>query len=147
MKRLFRLYCGVVVAWLAVYPAALLAQSSQTENPVPIPVKVNSYQISGTQSASLYEKAELIINDENQFWEIILYRKGGDREIIKMETFDDIGKDLAVFRTITIQEGGRPAYIARDLFAYMPVFNSGKIQIDLCNAKTEGVRRRIILAL
>jgi hypothetical protein len=29
----------------------------------------------------------------------------------------------------------------------MPVFNDGKIQVDLCDTKTEGVRRRLILEL
>jgi hypothetical protein len=153
-----KLFLRYLLVWLAIFPAALFAQtvsappagnSSGTEPaisaPAPIPVKVGSYQVSGKQTASLYEKAELVINDTAMSWEIVLYRKNGNSERIKMEKFDDIGRNLAVFRAITIQEGGKPAYPAISLFAYMPVFSGGKIQIDLCDTRTEGVRRRLIL--
>jgi hypothetical protein len=112
--------------------------------PLSVPVKIVSYLISRKQTAAQYEKADLIIDDETQSWEIILYRKDGkDPEHIKLETFDDIGQNNGVFRTITIREGS--ATSGSDLFAYMPVFSNGKIQVDLCNTRTEGVRRRLIL--
>jgi hypothetical protein len=114
--------------------------------PLSIPVKITSYLINRRQTAAQYEKADLIIDDETQSWEIVLYRKDGtDSEHIKLEKFDDIGNNTGVFRTITIMEGDKTS--GSNLFAYMPVFNDGKIQVDLCDTKTEGVRRRLILEL
>jgi hypothetical protein len=114
--------------------------------PLSVPVKITSYLISRRQTAVQYEKADLVIDDETQSWEIILYRKDGkDPEHIKLEKFDDIGHNTGVFRTITILEGGKTS--GSNLFAYMPVFDNGKIQIDLCDTKTEGVRRRLILEM
>jgi hypothetical protein len=112
--------------------------------PLSIPVTITSYLISRRQTAVQYEKAELIIDDETQSWEIVLYRKDGkDPEHIKLEKFEDIGRDNGVFRTITIKEGSTTS--GSNLFAYMPVFTDGKIQVDLCDTRTEGVRRRLIL--
>jgi hypothetical protein len=114
--------------------------------PLSIPVKITSYLISRRQTAAQYEKADLIIDDETQSWEIILYRKDGtDSDHIKLQQFDDIGNNNGVFRTITIQESSKTS--GSNLFAYMPVFTDGKIQVDLCDVKTEGVRRRLILEL
>jgi hypothetical protein len=114
--------------------------------PLSIPVKITSYLISRRQTAVQYEKADLIIDDETQSWEIVLYRKDGtDPEHIKLEKFESVGRDNGVFRTIIIQEGSKTS--GSDLFAYMPVFTDGKIQVDLCDTRTEGVRRRIILEL
>jgi hypothetical protein len=112
--------------------------------PLSVSVKITSYLISRRQTATQYEKADLIVDDETRSWEIVLYRKDGkDPEHIKLEKFEDTGNDNGVFRTITIQEGSKTS--GSNLFAYMPVFADGKIQVDLCDTKTEGVRRRIIL--
>jgi hypothetical protein len=114
--------------------------------PLSVPVKITSYLISRRQTAAQYEKADLIIDDETQSWEIVLYRKDGtDPEHIKLEKFEATGRDNGVFRTITIQEGSTTS--GSNLFAYMPVFTDGKIQVDLCDTRTEGVRRRLILEL
>jgi hypothetical protein len=114
--------------------------------PLSVPVKIVSYLISRRQTAAQYERADLVIDDETQSWEIILYRKDGKNpEHIKLEKFDDIGHDNGVFRSITIQEGATTS--GSNLFAYMPVFDKGKIQVDLCDTRTEGVRRRLILEL
>jgi hypothetical protein len=134
MKRPLFFLAFILCSW------AIMAE------PLSVPVKITSYLISRRQSAAQYEKADLIIDDETQSWEIVLYRKDGtDSERIKLEKFDDIGNNNGVFRTITILEGGKTS--GSNLFAYMPVFNDGKIQVDLCDAKTEGVRRRLILEL
>jgi hypothetical protein len=131
MKRL--LFLIVLVCGLAVY--------TQSEG---IPFKVSSYLIGKKQTANLYTRAELIINDETQSWEIILYRKDNkDPDNIRLEKFDDIGKNLGVFRTITIKEGS--STLGGGLFAYMPVFEGAKIQVDLCDTRTEFVKRRLIL--
>jgi hypothetical protein len=112
--------------------------------PLSISVKITSYLISRRQTAAQYEKADLIIDDETQSWEIVLYRKDNkDPEHIKLEKFEDIGRNNGVFRTITIQEGSSTS--GSNLFAYMPIFTDGKIQVDLCDTRTEGVRRRLIL--
>jgi hypothetical protein len=110
----------------------------------PIPFTVSSYQISRRQTAPQYTRAELIVNDESQSWEIILYRKDGvGPERIKLEKFDDIGHNNGVFRTVIIQEAAGTS--GSNLFAYMPVFEGNKIRVDLCDTKTEGVKRRLIL--
>ncbi|GHV84825.1 hypothetical protein AGMMS50230_04330 [Spirochaetia bacterium] len=109
-----------------------------------ITFKVASYQISRRQAAPQYTKAELVVNDNDQSWEIILYRKDGAvPERIKLEKFDDIGHNLGVFRTITIQEAAGTS--GSNLFAYMPVFDGNKIRVDLCDTRTEGVKRRLII--
>ena len=109
-----------------------------------IPFKVSSYQISTRQTASQYTKAELLIDDETQSWEIILYRKDGkNNEHIKLEQFNDIGRNKGVFRTVTITEGAGVS--GSNLFAHMPVFEGTKIRVDLCDKKTEGVKRRLIM--
>ncbi|MDR0447776.1 MAG: hypothetical protein LBH07_03820 [Treponema sp.] len=115
-----------------------------TQN-VPIVFKVNSYLISQRQTANLYTKAELIIDDEAQTWEIILYRSNNAKpERIKLEKYEDIGRNIGVFRTVIIQEAaGNTA--GNNLFAYMPGFDGNKIRIDLCDNKTENVRRRLII--
>jgi hypothetical protein len=113
----------------------------------PIPVKVVSYLIGRRETAAQYERGELIINDETQSWEIILYKKTGgpdSGERILMKNFADIGNGNAVFRSITITEGSKST--GADLFAYFPVFKDGKIQIDLCDNKTERTRRRLIIS-
>ena len=112
--------------------------------PDAIPFKVFSYQISTRQTATQYTKAELIINDETQSWEIVLYRKDGkNTERIKLETFDDIGHNNGVFRTVTIMEAAGTS--GSNLFAYMPVFEGNRIRVDLCDKRTEGVKRRLIM--
>lgn len=132
MKKLF-LIIGVCIFGLTVF-----AQSEA------ISFKVFSYQISTRQTANQYTKAELLINDENQSWEIILYRKDGkNSERIKLEKFDDIGRNNGVFRTVTIMEAAGTS--GSNLFAYMPVFDGNKIRIDLCDKRTEGVKRRLIM--
>lgn len=122
----------------------------------PIPFRVTSYLISTgggrKQTASQYERAELYIHDETQSWEIVLYRKdAADPERVTLEKLADFGK-TAAFRTITIQE--RAGKSGGGLFAYMPPFeevkapNGGRtlrLQVDLCDTRTEAVRRRIIL--
>ena len=108
-----------------------------------IPFKVESYQISTRQTARFYSKAELIINDEAQTWEIILHRVEGNIERIKLEQFDDIGRNIGVFRTVIIQEAAGTS--GSNLFAYMPVFEGNKIRVDLCDKRTEGTRRRLIM--
>ena len=73
-----------------------------------------------------------------------MYRKdGAGPERIKLEKFDDIGHNNGVFRTVIIQEVAGTS--GSNLFAYMPVFEGNKIRVDLCDTKTEGVKRRIIL--
>ena len=110
-----------------------------------IPFKVFSYQISTRQTANQYSKAELIITDETQSWEIILYRKDGKKsEHIKLEQFDDIKQNShGVFRTVTIVEAAGTS--GSNLFAYMPVFEGNRIRVDLCDKRTEGVKRRLIM--
>jgi uncharacterized protein YxeA len=118
-----------------------LAVFAQTEV---IAFKVFSYQISVRQTAGQYVKAELAINDETQTWEITLYRKDGKKnEVIKLEEFDDISRNHGVFRTVTITEAAGTS--GSNLFAYMPVFEGNRIRVDLCDKRTEGVKRRLIM--
>jgi len=132
MKKLYFLIVFVICGLTA------FAQSQA------IPFKVATYQISRRQLASQYTKAELIIDDEKQSWEIILYRKDNAKpEYIKLEKFDDIGRDVGVFRTVTIMEAAGTS--GGNLFAHMPVFDGNKITVDLCDTRTEGVRRRLII--
>jgi hypothetical protein len=126
--------------------AFVLCSWTAMAEPLSVPVKIVSYLINRKQTAAQYEKADLIIDDETQSWEIILYKKDGTNpERIKLEKFDDLGNNNGVFRTITIREGSTT--FGSNLFAYMPVFADGKIQIDLCDTRTEGVKRRLILEL
>jgi len=132
VKKLLFLAVFIVCGWTT------FAQSGG------IMFKVSSYLIARKQTANQYTKAELIIDDETQSWEIILYRKDGSGpERIKLEKFDDIGRNKGVFRTVTIREGSKT--LGSDLFAYMPEFAGGKIQVDLCDTKKEITRRRLIL--
>jgi hypothetical protein len=132
VKRAFFFLSFILCSWII------------TAEPLSVPVKITSYLISRKQTVAQYEKADLIIDDESQSWEIVLYRKdGADSERIKLEKFDDAGN--GVFRTVIIEEGSKTS--GSNLFAYMPVFDDGKIQIDLCDTRTEGVRRRLILEL
>lgn len=109
-----------------------------------IPFKVFSYQISTRQTANQYTKAELIINDETMSWDIVLYRKDGkEAEHILLEQFDDIGHNLGVFRTVTIIEAAGKS--GSNLFAYMPIFEGSRIRVDLCDKRTEGTKRRLIM--
>ncbi|MDR2552715.1 MAG: hypothetical protein LBD31_06075 [Treponema sp.] len=110
--------------------------------PAPIQFRVSSYLVSGKQTSSQYARAELVVNDETQSWEITLYRKSGAAERIKLESFDDLGKN-GVFRSIIIQETAGTS--GGGLFAYMPAFEGNKIRVDLCDTKTERVRRRLII--
>ncbi|MDR1505735.1 MAG: hypothetical protein LBI67_01395 [Treponema sp.] len=131
---------------IAFFAVCVLCSWAAVAEPLSVPVKIASYLISRRQTAAQYEKADLVIDDETQSWEIVLYRKdGADNERIKLEKFEDIGNNNGVFRTITIQENSKTS--GSGLFAYMPVFNNGKIQVDLCDTRTEGVRRRLILEL
>jgi hypothetical protein len=131
MKKLIFLAVFGIIGW------SLFAQSEA------IPFTVSSYQISRRQTASLYERAELIVNDEDQSWEIILYRKEGDPERIRLENFADIGRGLGVFRTVVITEDGGTT--GENLFAHMPAFEGNRIRVDLCDTRTEAVRRRLII--
>jgi len=132
MKKLLFLAVFIVCGW------ATFAQSD------PITFKVSSYLIARKQTANLYTKAELIIDDNAQSWEIILYRKDGSGpERIKLEKYDDISRGRGVFRTVTIREGART--FGSDLFAYMPLFEGTRITVDLCDTKKEITRRRLIL--
>ena len=131
MKKLFFLVIFGIVGW------SIFAQ------PEAIPFKVSSYQISRRQTASLYTRADLIINDETQSWEIILHRREGAPERIKLEKFDDIGRNIGVFRTVIITEASGTS--GSNLFAYMPAFEGNQIRVDLCDTRTEGVRRRLIM--
>jgi hypothetical protein len=109
-----------------------------------IPFKVFSYQISTRQTANQYNKAELIINDETMSWDIVLHRKDGkEAEHILLEQFDDIGHNIGVFRTVTIIEGAGKS--GSNLFAYMPVFEGNRVRVDLCDKRTEGTKRRLIM--
>ena len=132
MKKLFLItilgICGLVIF-------------SQNEG---IPFKVFSYQISTRQTANQYTKADLLIDDETMSWEIVLHRKDGKAsESIKLEQYDDIGHNNGVFRTVTIKEAAGVS--GSNLFAYMPVFEGNRIRVDLCDKKTEGTKRRLIM--
>jgi len=132
MKKLFLItilgICGLVIF-------------SQSEG---IPFKVFSYQISTRQTANQYTKADLLIDDETMSWEIVLHRKDGKAsESIKLEQYDDIGHNNGVFRTVTIKEAAGVS--GSNLFAYMPVFEGNRIRVDLCDKKTEGTKRRLIM--
>jgi len=132
MKRLF-----FTVAFI-MFGLAAFAQSNA------ITFKVSSYQISRKETASLYVRAELIIDDETQSWEITLYRKdGANPERIKLDKPSDIGNNKMVFRTVGIQEGSGTS--GANLYAYVPPFEGSKIRVDICDTKTEGVKRRLIL--
>jgi hypothetical protein len=127
----------IFIVFFGISVGAAFAQSA-------IPFKVSSYLISRRQTSGQYVRAELLVNDETQSWEITLYRKdGAGPERIKLEKFDDIGGNKGVFRTITIQDSSGAS--GSGLFAYMPVFEGSKIRIDLCDTRTEGVKRRLIL--
>lgn len=109
-----------------------------------IAFNVFSYQISTRQTANQYTKAELIINDETMSWDIVLHRKDGkESEHILLEQFDDIGRNNGVFRAVTIKEAA--GISGSNLFAYMPVFEGNKIRVDLCDKRTEGTKRRLIM--
>jgi hypothetical protein len=130
----------LMVAALGMCAGALFAQ--------PITFKVSSYQIGGRQTAGQYSKAELLVEGDAESlqysWEIILYRKdGAGPERIKLEKLDDIGRNIGVFRTVIIREGSGTA--GSNLFAYVPVYEGSKIRIDLCDTKTEAVKRRLII--
>jgi len=132
VKKLLFLAVFIVCGWTT------FAQSGA------ITFKISSYLIARKQTANQYTRAELIVDDETQSWVILLYRKdGAGPEQIKLEKFDDIGRNKGVFRTVTIQEGSKT--LGSDLFAYMPEFVDGKIQVDLCDTKKEITRRRLIL--
>ncbi|MDR2073172.1 MAG: hypothetical protein LBP60_07045 [Spirochaetaceae bacterium] len=131
MKKALFLIAWGIVTWTG------FAQSK------PIVFKVSSYQISRRQTANQYARAELLIDDENLSWEIILYRKDDTGpEHIKLEQLDFLGNN-GVFRTVTIQEASGTS--GSNLFAYMPVYEGNKIRIDLCDIRTEAVRRRLII--
>jgi hypothetical protein len=132
MKRLFFLLF-FVMAGLAAF-----AQSNT------LTFKVSSYLISRKETANLYVRAELIIDDEAQSWEIILHRKdGANPETIKLGKFNDIGHNNMVFYTVTIREGSGTS--GSSFYAFIPPFEGSKIRVDFCDTKTEGVRRRLIL--
>jgi len=132
MKRLFFTVIFVMTG------LAAFAQSNA------ITFKMSSYQISRKETAPLYVRAELIINDETQSWEIILHRKdNANPERIKLEKSSDIGNNKMVFRTVNIQEGSGTS--GANLYAFVPPFEGGKIRVDICDTKTENVKRRLIL--
>jgi hypothetical protein len=117
--------------------------------PVSIELKINSYLISRKQNSGRFSGARLSVSDETQTWEITLFKKdGSDPDKIKLEGFEFYNKSVqnqGVFRSITIIEGEKVS--GSDLFAYMPEFKKDTIQIDLCDKRTEGVRRRLILKI
>ena len=127
----------VFLAVIGIIGLSIFAQSEA------IPFRVNSYQISRRQTASLYSRAELIVNDADQSWEIVLHRREGNPERIRLENYDNIGRGIGVFRTVTITEA--TGITGSDLFAHMPHFEGTRIRVDLCDKRTEGVRRRLIL--
>jgi len=132
MKKLFFL---VVLNMVGV---AAFAQSNA------ITFKISSYLIDRKETAHLYVRAELTIDDETQSWEIILYRKdAANPERIKLGKYSDIGQDNMVFRTVTIQEGSSTP--GANLYAFVPPFEGSKIRVDFRDTKTEGVKRRLIL--
>jgi len=132
MKRLF-----FTVAFI-MFGLGAFAQSNT------ITFKVSSYQINRKETAPLYVRAELIIDDETQSWKITLHRKdGATPEQLKLEKSSDIGNNRMVFRTVSIQEGSGTS--GANLYAYVPPFEGNKIRVDICDAKTEGVKRRLIL--
>jgi len=127
----------VFLAVIGIIGLSIFAQ------PETIPFTVNSYQISRRQTASLYTRAELVINDADQSWEITLFPRTGNPERIRLENYDDIGRGIGVFRTVVITEASGTT--GNDLFAHMPHFEGTRIRVDLCDKRTEGVRRRLIL--
>jgi len=132
MKRLF-----IAIVLITVGLAAFTQSKA-------IIFKVSSYQINKKETAPSYVRAELIISDETQSWEITLHRKdGANPERIRMDKPSDIGNNKMVFRTITIQEASGNS--GPNLYAYIPPFEGSKIRIDICDTKTEGVKRRLIL--
>jgi hypothetical protein len=132
MKRL------VFLAVLVIIGLASFAQSNA------ITFKVSSYLISRKETAQLYVRAELLVDDAAQSWEIILYRKdGANPERIKLGKSSDIGRNNMVFRTVAVQEGSGTS--GSNLYAFVPPFDGSKIRVDICDAKTEGVKRRLIL--
>jgi len=133
MKKVFFFVVFGIIGW------SLFAQSE------PIAFRVASYQISSRQTASQYLNAELIINDENMTWEIILHRRQGAPERILLSGYDNIGRGIGVFRTVTITEAAGVS--GSNLFAYMPHFEGNRIRVDLCDKRTEGVRRRLIMEI
>jgi len=109
-----------------------------------ITFKVSSYQINRKETASSYVRAELIISDETQSWVISLHRKdGANPEQIKLEKPSDIGNNRMVFRTVSIKESSGTS--GADLYAFVPPFEGSKIRMDICDTKTENVKRRLIL--
>ena len=131
-----------------------------------IPFKVFSYQISTRQTASQYTKAELIITpvetlveespgspgnpklppryERGYIWEIILHRKDGKpSEIIKLEEHKEFGDTHGVFNQVTITEAAGVS--GSNLFAYVPTFEGNRIRVDLCDKRTEGTKRRLIM--
>jgi hypothetical protein len=111
------------------------------------PIKVVSYLIGRKETAAQYDRGELQINDETQSWEIVLYKKTGANreEKIVLKTFSELGGGIAVFRNITITEAGKNT--GSDLFAYIPNFDPAKLQIDLCDNKTERTKRRLVISV
>jgi hypothetical protein len=110
-----------------------------------IPIKVVSYLIGRKETAGQYSRGELLINDETQSWEIVLYKKAGDiEEKIVMQNSDAFRNGNGVFRKIVISEGNKK--LGSDLFAYIPIFDAGRIQIDFCDTKTERTKRRLIIS-
>ena len=121
---------------------------------------VFSYQISTRQTAAQYSNAELIITpveieikvpegqppryDLGYTWEIILHRKDGrPSESIKLEQHEEFGRSHGVFKKVTITEAAGVS--GSNLFAYVPAFEGNRIRIDLCDKRTEGTRRRLIM--
>ena len=133
MKKLF---------FLVIFGIISLSLFTQT---TPIPFKVASYQISTRQTANLYTRAELVVNDQNMTWEITLHRRDGASERIFLESYDSIGRGIGVFRKVTITEA--TGVSGSNLFAYMPHFEGNRIRVDLCDKRTEGVRRRLIMEI
>ena len=128
-----------------------------------ISFKIFSYQISTRQTANQYTKAELIITpvetlvegspvnpklppkyELGYIWEIILHRKDGKpSESIKLEKHKELGVNHGVFDQVTITEAAGVS--GSNLFAYVPTFEGNRIRVDLCDKRTEGTKRRLIM--
>ncbi|MCL1814199.1 MAG: hypothetical protein FWG27_00030 [Treponema sp.] len=129
------------LVFLVIFGICGLAAFAQSET---IPFKITSYQISRRQLANQYSRAEVIVDYEAMTWEIILYRKdGGNPERIKLEKFDDIGRNNVVFRAVTIVEAAGTS--GSNLFAYLPKNDDNVQRVDLCDNRTEGVKRRLVM--
>jgi hypothetical protein len=139
-------FCVSLFAQETAAPASEESYAESAHEPVSIDLKIVSYLVSRKQNSARFASARLTVNDATQTWEVVLHKKDGSApDRILMEESDPTGANMYVFRKITIFEGDKTS--GGDLFAYMPNTKDGRIQIDLCDKRTEGVRRRLILSI